>query len=270
MTSKKNKLKAITVQDPMQGLREAMKTIAVQDPMQELHEAMKTIAVQDPMKGHQKTIKELKHNFETLLVAKFCNVINPLNWPETDQKDLIITANDTSIVIDDDVFDLDQINSQFENLTYQLQKDFTANFEEAINRIITEIQSLKDPILQKAFIYIIYPIIIALIFSIVNPITENYIKEYLERGKNIPVESNKQTESGSTISLTNLRVVTCEILNVREKPTSKSRKIANLKLGCIITFNEKEGNWSRITWTEKEVNIERKGWVFTRYIKNLE
>ena len=278
----KEAMKIASFNDPMKEIREAMKATAYSDPMKEVREAMKATAYSNPMKGIREAMNvmtsatnhspliELKRNLETLSLANFSEILNPVNWPETDQSELNIVVKENSVVIDQESFGLDEINKQLENLSLHFQKNLTTNFEEAVVKIITEIQSQENTTLQKLLIYIVYPFIIALSLSLINPVTDHYIKDYLKSDKEKRELPTTESESNSLNELSDLRIVTCQILNVREKPNSASRKIGILNLGSIIKTIRKEGNWILMKRTDQELDTDIQGWVSTRYTKKIE
>ncbi len=282
MKQAREAMKVAAFSDPMKEIREAMKATAYSDPMKEVREAMKATAYSNPMKGIREAMNvmtsatnhspliELKRNLETLSLANFSEILNPVNWPETDQSELNIVVKENSVVIDQESFGLDEINKQLENLSLHFQKNLTTNFEEAVVKIITEIQSQENTTLQKLLIYIVYPFIIALSLSLINPVTDHYIKDYLKSDKEKRELPTTESESNSLNELSDLRIVTCQILNVREKPNSASRKIGILNLGSIIKTIRKEGNWILMKRTDQELDTDIQGWVSTRYTKKIE
>ena len=286
MNDLREAIKANVFSDPMKDLREAMNTTTFSDPLKDLREVLKANAFNDPMKEIREAIKTtsfneltartayssltgLKNSLETLSLAHFSNSLHPKNWPETDQRDLEVVLKENSIVVDNESFGLEELNEHFEFLSKQFHENLTTSFEDAVNKLISEIKAQDNTVLQKLLTYILYPFIVALCFSLINPIADHYIKEYLKRDKGSQEVHTKTSRKSSTNKTSTLRIVTSQMLNVREEPNSASRKIGILTLGDIVKSIKKDGKWTFIRWTDKKHNTEIKGWVFTRYTKEI-
>jgi len=144
-------------------------------------------------------------------------------------------------------------------------------FEQYIDTLINEIRSLKDPILQKVLAWLIYPIIVGLVLSVVNPVADNYVKDTLKGGEKRQIVKDVSNAITSTVSnkayLSSFRVVTATSLNVRKLGSNKSDVVGTLYLGDVVEVIEKDRKWSLISWQDSESDALLRGWVFSRYLK---
>jgi uncharacterized protein YgiM (DUF1202 family) len=140
-----------------------------------------------------------------------------------------------------------------------------------MDRILNEISSLKDPIIQRILTWLIYPIIVGLVLSVVNPISDYYVKEELKSGEKRQVVKDVSSAITSTIDkkyyLRLFRIVTATSLNVRKLGSKNSDIVGSLYLGDVVEVIEKGRKWSLIQWQDGESEATLKGWVYSRYLK---
>jgi len=121
--------------------------------------------------------------------------------------------------------------------------------------------------------WFIFPLIIVICASIINPIVDHNIKGYLNGDKRSIVKELKSTVN-STIDnkkvLSSLRYVSADILNVRSSASSKSEIIGYLYFSSAILVLEKKNSWTLIEWSDSDSDLKITGWVFSRYLKKFE
>lgn len=273
-------MKAIQLHDPMKEYREAMKAIQLRDPMKEAREAMKALQLHDPMKEFREAIKatqlhsamrETNDAFKALGLESILKTISRQEWP------LAYASLDGGITVNsDNTFTLDSTTlscSEIQQIANEIaDKTFNRSSEQlgdAITTLVAEIRALKNPALEKILSLLVYPIIVALIFSIVNPITDFYIKESLnvekrEIEKKIKKHVLAATEDRATLD--SYRLVSRQFLDVRANPSARSPTLGRLYFGQVVALIEKRKDWSLVAWSDDENGVAVQGWVFSRYL----
>lgn len=149
----------------------------------------------------------------------------------------------------------------------------THKVEQYINSLINEIRSLKDPVLQRVLAWLVYPLIVGLVLSAINPVTDYYIKETLKGGERRQIVKDVSKAITKKISnktyLSSFRVVTATSLNVRKLASRKADVVGTLCLGDVVEVVEKDRNWSLVIWQDSESDALVRGWVFSRYLKTI-
>jgi Bacterial SH3 domain len=146
------------------------------------------------------------------------------------------------------------------------------NIEENIENILNEIQNIKDSNDQKLFYLVLVPFIIALMFSIINPITQYYVNDYFAKDKRVVKKEINQKIIKSVINIDDIkffRYINCKVLLIRDKPNSKSPNIGRLYFGQAVHLIEKNKDWSLVSWSDGDNSVMLKGWVFTRYLSKF-
>lgn len=148
----------------------------------------------------------------------------------------------------------------------------SASLEDSINNLISEIRVQKDPLIQKILIWLLYPIIVGVILSIVNPISEHYVSLYLKYDKKLQEKKLKNMAKNvvsDVDALRSIRYVAADRLNVRAAPSQKSESMAILKFGYAVIVLERKKDWTLVEWRDIENNTSTQGWVFSRYLKKF-
>ena len=148
----------------------------------------------------------------------------------------------------------------------------SSSLEDSINNLIAEIRAQKDPLIQKILIWLLYPIIVGVILSIVNPISEHYVSSYFKYDKRMQ-EKKLKSMAKNVVSdldaLRSIRYVGADHLNVRAKPSQQSESIGVLKFASAVIVLERRKSWTLVEWRDVENNTSIQGWVFSRYLKKF-
>jgi len=271
MKELRESMKALQLQDPMRELRESMKALQMHDPMKELRESMKALQMHDPMRELRETMKA----FQSLRSrGDLVRGITDDRWELVlDGISGIEAHADGQVTIGSTLVTQEQVQEIAQRVISNSIKTKTHQFEQYIDSLITEIRSLKDPALQRILAWLIYPLIVGLVLSVVNPVTDFYIKETLNGGEKRQVVKDVTQAITSTISnnayLSSFRVVTTTSINVRKLGSNKSDVVGKLYLGDVVEVLEKGRNWSLISWQDGESDALVRGWVFSRYLKAI-
>ncbi len=242
----------------------SLKHLDIENPL--LH-TIKALQLTDPLKEFRRSIDAID---SLSSINNVFNTISETRW-ESDT-DIQITEDGTISI---GLNSIDQQKLQ-EFAIEVLEKSFngiSSQIESQLENVIKEINSLKDPFLQKVMIWLIYPIIVGLVLSVVTPITDFYIKRELNSGEKRAVVKKVKQSIVSNIAnksvLTTFRIVSANTLNVRQSGSRKSEIIGQLHIGYIVEVLNKERKWSLVIWHDKNTNTSIQGWVFSRYIKAI-
>lgn len=165
--------------------------------------------------------------------------------------------------------------SELQELTVDvLQRSVEVNqsVESYINHLILEIKKQKDPLIQRVLSWLVFPLIVGLVLSVVTPISEHYVSAYLTNDTRAEIKNIKKNANNTITNpdlLNEMRFVNSPLLNVRMEPSTKSELIGALKFATPIVVIEKNKNWTLVEWVDEEKRISIKGWVFSRYLKKF-
>lgn len=273
-------MKALQLQAPMKEYREAMKSLQLQDPMKEAREAMKALQLHDPIKEFREAMKatqlhcsmqEVNEAFKALGIENILKTISRQEWPLAyASPDVSITVNsNNTVTLDSTTLTCSEIQQIANDIADRTLSRSANQLEFAITMLVAEIRALKNPALERILSLLVYPIIVALIFSIVNPITDFYIKESLTAEKREIEKKIKKHVLAATkdsAALDSYRLVTRTYLDVRANPSATSQPLGRLHFGQVVVLIEKRKDWSLVAWSDDENEVAVQGWVFSRYL----
>ena len=139
--------------------------------------------------------------------------------------------------------------------------------------VISRLMNLKKPA-QRIAIWILKNIIVTFVISIVASFSTSNLQNYFNSKslksnrevtcaiKNIPPEIDIYDYKG-------YRVVTADVLNLRQKPNMNSQIIDKLKRGKLVRIVQKKKNWTKVDVECSKDDELLSGWVTTRYIVPL-
>jgi uncharacterized coiled-coil DUF342 family protein len=255
-----------SISDPMKGLRESMALMS--DPLKKHREMMESFS--NPMKDLRTSLKHLSDPFSeiqnTLLKSSSLKSMRDIALEvqsdiEIDKEGFVSLSSKRIIAAD--LQELSNTIFQSSSITE------SRSLEESINNLIDEIKAQKDPLTQKILIYFVYPLIIIVIASFLNPIVDHYVQPYLNSDKRVLAKELKARVNSAVDNkelLNTFRFVSADILNVRSSPSVKSEIIGNLRFSSSVMVIEKRKNWTLIEWNNPETDAEITGWVFSRYL----
>jgi len=271
-------MSALQLRDPLQGYREAMNTMQFQDPMKGVWGSMRALRLQDPfhgyreaMKTNQSSMRTISDGLKDLGIENIFGMISKNEWPLAHASaDGGITVNtDNSVTLDFATLSYSEIEQVANDIAERTLNQSYERAEQVISTLVSEIRSLKNPPLEKLLSLYLYPIIVSLIFSLLNPITDYYIKEYLgvekrEIGKKI--KKHVLASAKDSVTLDSYRLVTRNFLDIRDKPSARSSIIGRLYFCQVISIIDKQKDWSLVAWHDDEKGVAIQGWVFSRYL----
>jgi hypothetical protein len=137
-----------------------------------------------------------------------------------------------------------------------------------LDKIIEKIDRLRDPDHHKLLQWILYPFIVSLAISFINPVVDHYIKKRLTAGERKAVVKNVSScftsfTAEAAPSVSALKIVSVEMLNVRRGKSIKSSVAGALYLGDIVEVIQRGRKWTLVQWCGSEANASLRGWVFS-------
>jgi hypothetical protein len=130
-----------------------------------------------------------------------------------------------------------------------------------------QLSSLQD---KKIFATYIYPLILALVFSMINPYSDFIVKQKLESANKTSEKSLKSAARDRGLPsyvIDNFRFVSAKQLDVRANKKKRSPKIGVFKFGQPVEILKKDGDWTLVHYSDAESDAAIQGWVFSRYLK---
>ena len=280
-------LKVMQLQDPIKEFRESLKAMQLQDPMKEFRESLKVMQLQDPMRRIRESLEIFNTN--TLIsgwgqtaslsisLASLTEVVGVLSderWEiSSEDLDSLKLVEEDGIIFEGQAISNEYLSRLANELVSNEPSDATEGIGTKLDRIITGIDQLSDPIHKKLLQWIVYPFIVSLTISLVNPVADYYIKKHLTAiEKKAVVKDVSRCFASFTAdaqSVARFKIVTVEMLNVRRGKSVKSPVVGALYLGDIVEVIERGRKWTLVEWCEADAKVSFRGWVFSRYIKSI-
>jgi hypothetical protein len=269
--------------DPMKDIRASLALIS--DPMKEYREILASFS--DPMKDIRSSLalmsdpmKELRETF-ALKSGSIDEILKSIsnNSSLRSIRDIALEVqadleadDEGGVTLSSKHMAVSELQELSNNIFRESTLVETSSLEESINILVGEIQSQKDPLTQKILIYFIYPLIIVIIASLINPVAEHHVKTYLNSdkkalAKELKVSVNSRVSNKEILS--SFRYVSADILNVRSSASIKSETVGYLRFSSTVLIIEKKKNWTLIEWRDPDTEARITGWVFTRYLANF-
>ncbi len=260
----------------MIGAIEPLKTyrdmIGAIEPLKAYHDVISTI---DPLKTYRQSftsIQQLKDSLGTIdLNTAHSNIFKKLQNFTSNVNDEIEIEIDNSgtIKISTTQVMASELEALSRDIIEKSSKSFSLSLEKAVNKLIYEVQKQQDPLVQKILMWFIFPLMVGIVLSLINPISAQYVNSKSAPNKKALAKELKNSVNSSTERLeliTPLRYVSADKLNVRINASRKSEKIGVLYFPSVVIIIEKRKNWSLIEWREPDTEVSIRGWVFSRYL----
>lgn len=255
-----------SITDPMKGLRASLALMA--DPLKEHREMMSSFS--NPMKELQASLTNISEPFRNIQNTLINNVslksireiaLSVQSDIEVDGEGVVSLSSKRIVVAE-----LQELSDTIFRNSSLAESN---SLEESINNLVNEIRTQKDPLTQKILIYFVYPLIIIVIASFMNPIIDHHVKAYLSSDKRALTKELKASVNSSVDNkdiLNAFRYVSADTLNVRASASGKSETIAYLHFSSSVMVIEKQKSWTLIEWNDPETEAQVTGWVFSRHL----
>jgi hypothetical protein len=264
-------------ENPLEKYRKTLTTMTnFENPLAQYQKTLTTMAkFEDPLEKYQKTfgtiskiknpLKEQQSDLFSFNLRDFENTAIDVNKEITINDSGNISLSSTQILA-----------SELQSISNDIINNSTASIsqsiEEAVNKLIIEIQKQKEPKLQKILMWFMYPLIIGIILAFINPVAEQIVRSNFSQSKKEMAKElrlNVQSSVQRPEILKVMKYVSADSLNVRAGASIKSDLIGELYFSSVVLIIEKRKNWLLIEWNNSDANIAVKGWVFSRYLKSF-
>lgn len=278
-------VRALQMQDPLKKLRESMKALQMRDPLEDFRESMTALQAQDPLKEFRESMRTLqmrdpfKEVRDALGARHSLGSLGELVKEISDHRWSGLLEGHSEIVVRADgqvsIGSVSVSQTEVQGIARQVVDDAfdeeSRSIEERIERVLVELRALREPAFQRILAWLIYPIIVGLVLSVVNPVAEFYIKDALRSGDKRQVVKDVSKAITSEVDAPNhlrsFRIVTAIALNVRQENSTKSTIVGTLYLGDVVEIVDKKRKWTLVRWEDTDGNTSLRGWVYSRYLR---
>ena len=267
---------------PMSGLKDSLEKIsAIQanhlfEPMKRLSEALDAARAAQfaDLKGPMSGLKDSLEKVGAIRIDSILDRISKEKWPlaYNASADDITISSDSTITVDSTTFTYEEIQDFANQIVDKVNAELSSNLEQGIAQIVSVIQAVRIPGLEKLLTWLVFPMIVGFLLSFVNPIADFYVKEHLAPKKK---EIEKQLRNhvarsiGNTEQLNSFRFISANILNVRSRPSNKAQILGRLQFAQVVVLIKRDKDWSLVAWTDDENGLQLQGWVFSRYLQKF-
>jgi hypothetical protein len=262
------KYQAIKIADPMQGFREIMKHFL---PIESFTNAIEATNLWKQFGDLYQQINDLQSTINKESLEHLFNEIQSVN-SLADIKEFgmesLVNADGT-VSISEESISISSLHEVVEKVISNALETQTNSIVQAIERLITEIKTLKEPWIKQLFIQMVC----LLIFAFVNPYIDYKEKKYLDKNqkKYLSNHLNKVVapQVKEVVVLDSYRYVSADILKVRQCNNRNGKLLGYLYFGQVVKVIEKQKDWSRVRWLDETGKNSIEGWVYTRYLKKF-
>jgi hypothetical protein len=241
---------------------------SIADPLKEHRALMASMA--DPLKSFRASIAAISDPFKELSAS----ILNSTSLSLL--KDVALEVGPDLFIEADGLISLSSKRitatdlQEFSDLVIHNSSQIpSTSLEESLNNLVEEIRSQKDPLTQKILMWFIYPLIVAIFVSFINPVIDYHVESYLNADKRTLSKQLKKSVKSSITDeniLGEFRYVSADILNVRYSASKKSESIGYLRFGYTVIVIERQKSWTLIEWNDRDTDAQVTGWVFSRYL----
>lgn len=233
-------------------------------------EKYKTLAnAADPLKLYRDTVEATARNpFNDLSSDSVRRIFESLNQFAEHVEDEGFDDEDIELEPRDITPYSDMAREQFGQVYLNRE-----SIEAVVTTLMDAYQKLPSVRDKKIFVTIIYPFLLAAVFSCINPYTDFIVKQKLEAARQTTEKSVQQAARNSGAPphvLSSFRFVTSQTLSVRVNGRIKSPVIGTLRFAQPIEILKKEGDWTLVHYSDSENQVEIQGWVLSRYLKKFQ
>lgn len=287
VTEYRESLKALHYQDPIKNLRESLKTIELRDLLKEYRESLRVIQMYDPMREFRESLlitqaRDLAKEFSRNMLAVRRNSPVSVTAKALSDERWTIEAEDISNIYFNEegcvsfggkTVALEVLQEAAIDLFNSASGGTSDAIEVRLDRIIEKVDQPKDPFLNRLLQWLVYPLMVGIALSVVNPVADYYIKRHLSAGerKEVVKEVSRSLLSApiEKTVLSTLKIVSTEKLNVRSGGAMSFPVIGSLYIGDIVEVKDRGRKWSLVEWRDAEEGAIIRGWVYSRHLKAI-
>ena len=249
--------------DVLSGLRESVAALKNVDPMKEFRESLAVRSQFDQMSELRKTMAELTRDPLKDLRALFDATKAAAGlWADDSNADVPPIVSEP-----ESASEMQELGAGIARAVERVKTK--SDLAAAVQALIPEIRALKTSRSQRLFALLVLPIIINLIFAILNPISNHYVlRALLDNKRDVQHNAVKDGVSArpNQPARVAVRVVRGGGTRVRVLPKKKARVIAKVEGGELVIFVEKRSRWALIAFTDLASGVPVYGWVYSKYL----
>ncbi|MDR7091758.1 ABC-type tungstate transport system substrate-binding protein [Cellvibrio fibrivorans] len=266
--------KAWMVSDEMRGTREALMAMQSHGLVQDSLQMLNALQMIDPLKAVRKAVEATKlfESADSILYSIKKLSDEAIRYGDEDGVDIYTHSGGQVYLGSDSIsqHELQNISNQIINDAFFDNHD---SLEGQINKLIELVSSLKEPFHHKLITLLLFPVILVIVSSVLNPIADFYVKKELKNNEKRQIEKELRTNVArmeiDKSYLSAFKMVSASVLNVRKSATKKSPVLGTLYFGNVVEVIEKHRSWTLISWRDSESGTAIQGWVYSRYLKRL-
>jgi hypothetical protein len=237
------------------------------DWLNELEKYRSLTAVADPLRLYREMTEQLNGSSAWGITQQVREMLDALESVGRDIDSVPSDTDRTDQQIDED--DVVRVSSLVNTSpgTVSLSPDSIVQFVQAWMSAYEQLASVQD---KKIFATYIYPVIVALVFALINPYGDFVVKQKLEAANKSSEKAVKSAarESGiPTHVIENFRFVSTQRLAVRRNGKMRSPLVGFLSFGQPVEVLKKDGDWTLVHYSDSESDTAIQGWVLSRYLK---
>lgn len=195
----------------------------------------------------------------SLLESTVQNIIQRPQFLLTNAEQIAKIANNSNYD-DMEAYNSNTVEQQLEEIN---DKFSSVEDDQSIIRSLEKLPALAK-VFTLMFNKIFFILFMGISVNLLTPIVENYLENNNLSDREKIRDVKKLPSFLLGVRTSDLRFITNNNIIVREKPSVKSKILAELMLGQVITVLSKERNWIEVIY-EYENGESVIGWVFTRY-----
>jgi hypothetical protein len=128
-----------------------------------------------------------------------------------------------------------------------------------------------DPTKQLLLYFLLAPLLVSLVSSVINPVGDHFIKKWLTdspQGLQKEAEKTVVAAVGGTRVLADYRLVVAKSLDVKASPAALGRSVGRLYFGSAVRVIRTQDAFTFVEWGHEDGAVVS-GWVYSRYLKRF-
>jgi hypothetical protein len=231
------------------------------------HEKFRSLtAVADPLRLYREAAESVYGASTSGMTQQVRDMLDALEAASHDMEDTSADSDHLELVVEEaDVERVRRPMSEQVN-TVALSADTIAQIVQAV--LLAQQQlSARD---RKIFATYVFPVLVALVFMVLNPYADFIVKQRLEAANKSSEKAIRTSarDSGAPANvIDNFRFVSAQRLDVRQNGRMRSPTIGTIRFGQPLEILRKDGDWTLVHYSDVENGTGIQGWVLSRYLK---
>ena len=182
----------------------------------------------------------------------------------------IAIGEDGTISIGSDSIEPESLNKKLTDISDKILSEADGTNNLSLQTFIQYFKSIEAPIIRKILFQMFLSVILAVASNVISYPLNNYIYGGgFEKRIVIKQISREIFNTSRNKEIATYRLVTADILHVRQAKKKKSSVVGYLRFGDVVKILKKGRHWSLVVLKDEENEIILQGWVFSRYLKKI-